>query len=97
MYTHDHQEQNILIIDCFGSANVMNNTTIINIFNSDNTTVTYIDIKHCQIIATMTYIMLKIKRIIEKPIVLNHTFFAVATFTRMNSFAYINSFVIQHL
>ena len=42
--------------------------------------------------------MLKFKPMIKEPIVTNHTFFfAAVIFSRINSFAYINSFVIQNL
>ena len=46
---------------------------------------------------TVTDRMLKFKRIIKKPIVANIKFFTDVTFSRIISFAYINSFVIQHL
>ena len=39
----------------------------------------------------------KFEPIIEKPIVANHTFFTDITFSRINSFTYINSIVIQQL
>ena len=45
----------------------------------------------------ITHIVLKFEFIIKKPIVENHTFFAVVTFSKINSFAYIHSMVVQHL
>ena len=75
----------------------MNNTTIINIFNSNNSNTAYIKTQHCQIRTTIAYRILKIESMIKKPIMANHVFFAAVTFSKINSFAYINSFVIQHL
>ena len=39
----------------------------------------------------------EIKPIIKKPIVTNNTFFTCSTLSKINSFAYINPIVIQHL
>ena len=39
----------------------------------------------------------EIKPIIKKPIVANNTFFTCSTLSKINSFAYINPIVIQHL
>ena len=47
--------------------------------------------------ATTTDRMLKFKLIIKKPIMINHTFFAIVTFSKINYFSYIDSFVIHHL
>ena len=41
--------------------------------------------------------ILKFESMIEKAIVTNHTFFVVATSCKINSFAYINSIIIQNL
>ena len=46
---------------------------------------------------TIAYIILKVESMIKKPIMTNHTFFAVVTFSKINSFTYINSIVIEHL
>ena len=75
----------------------MENTTIINIYDSNNSNITYINNKHCQIMTTIAYRIFKFESVIKKSIVTNHTFFAVVTFSKINSFAYINSIVIQHL
>ena len=73
----------------------MNNTTIINIFNSDNSNIAYIKTQHGQMMTAIACRILKIESMIKKPIVTNHAFFPVFTFS--NSFAYINSIIIQHL
>ena len=59
----------------------MNNTTIINIFNSDNNNITNIKTWHGQIIKTIVYIILKFKSLIKKPIVTNHVLFDGVTFS----------------
>ena len=77
----------------------MNNIRITNIFNSGNSSIAYIkaqyDGKSCLLMATIAYKVLKFEPIIKKPIVANHTFFTAITFQRINSFAYINSILIQ--
>ena len=75
----------------------MNNTSIINIFNSDNSNIAYIKTKHFQVMTTIEYRILKFESVITKTIVLNHAFFAVLTFSKIDSFAFINSIVMQHL
>ena len=75
----------------------MNNTTIINIFNSGDTNITYNKAQHGQIMATIVYKILKFEPMIKKSMVENHALFAIVTFSKINSFAYINSIVIQHL
>ena len=40
---------------------------------------------------------LKFESMIEKLIMANYTFFTAINFSRINSFAYINSIVMQHL
>ena len=74
----------------------MNNTTIINIFSSYNSNIAYINTQNCKNKATIAYGILKFESMIKK-IVANHTFFAAVTFMKIKSFAYINSFLIQHL
>ena len=71
-------------------ANVMNNTTIINIFNNDNSNIAYIKIQNCQVIVTITYRILKFETMIKKTTVTNRAFFTSITFNKINSFAYIN-------
>ena len=64
----------------------MNNTTIINTFNSDNNNIICIKIQHRKIMATIRYKILKFELMIKKPIAANHTFITVITFSRINSF-----------
>ena len=47
-------------MNCFRSANVMNNTTIIDTFNSDNSNITKIKAQYCQIMETITNGILKL-------------------------------------
>ena len=47
-------------------AKVMNNTTIINSFNSDDSNITKIKMQHRQIVATITYRILKLGAMIKK-------------------------------
>ena len=46
-------------INCFRFATVMNNTTVINTFNNDNSNITYIKTEPRLIIATIAYIIFK--------------------------------------
>ena len=64
--------------------NDMNNTTIINTFNSDNGSITKIKTQHCQIMTTITN--LKFKTMIKKPIVTNNTFFTGVTLSNVSFF-----------
>ena len=75
----------------------MNNTTIINIFNSDNSNIVYIKTQNRQIMTNIAYRILNFEPTIKKSIETNHALFAVVTFSRTNSFAFINSIVIQCL
>ena len=45
----------------------------------------------------IAYRICKIENTIIKPIVTNQALFAVVTFSRIKSFAYVNSILIQHL
>ena len=73
-------------MNCFRSANVMHNTAIINILNSDNSNVANINTQHCQMMTTIANRDLIFKPMIKVPIVANHTFFTIITFSRINSF-----------
>ena len=75
----------------------MNNTTIISIFNSDNSNIAYIKIQNWQIITTIAHRILKFEPMVKKPKVAYHAFLTSITFSRINSFAFINSIVTQHL
>ena len=94
---HYHQVQNFSIINYFRFANDMNNTTIINTFNIDNSNIANINSQHRQLMTTITYEILNFEPMIKKPIVTNYTFFPAVTFININSFTYINSIVIQYL
>ena len=50
-----------------------------------------------QIMTVITYMICKFESMIKKPIVGNHAFSTFITFSRINSFASIDSIVIQHL
>ena len=75
----------------------MINTTIINIFNSDNKNIAYIKTKNHQIMTASSYRTSKDEPMFKKPIVTSHAFFTVITLSRINFFTYINSIVIQDL
>ena len=73
----------------------MNNTTIINIFNSNNSNVDYIKTQNCQTMTTRPNRILKLESMINKSIVANHAFAPVVTFGKINFFVYVNSVVIS--
>ena len=63
----------------------MNNTTITNIFNSDNRNIVYIiKNQNRQIIAAIAYRILKFESMIKKTIVENYAFFTAITFSMIN-------------
>ena len=64
----------------------MNNTTIINTFNSDNSNITNINTKLLKIMTTITGITLKYKKMIAKTVVKNLTLCTVIIFSRIKSF-----------
>ena len=68
----------------------MNNTTVINVFKSDISNIAYTNNKHCQIMTTIAYIILKFESMIKEPIAANHAFFTSIIFSKINSFTYIN-------
>ena len=72
-------------MNCTRFANVMNNTTIINTFNSDNNIMAKIKTQHCQLMTTIANRILKFKPMIKIVIVTNYTFFTVFTFSKINS------------
>ena len=78
-------------------ANVLNNTTISNTFSSNNNNVAYIKTEHRQIMVTISYRILKFEPMIKEAIVTNQAFFTAITVSKINSFTYIDSIVIQHL
>ena len=76
-------------MNCFRFANAMNNITIINPFNSGNSNITNVKIlsNHNNHYRQN----LEIQTHDEKPLVTNHTLFAVVTFDRINSCTFIGS------
>ena len=56
----------------------MNNTTIIDIFNSSNSNIAYI--KRNKTIARIAYKILKLESMIKKPKVASHAFFSFCYF-----------------
>ena len=73
-------------MNCIGFANVMNNTIIINIFNSDNSNISKIKTQHHQIMTTITDRILKFKPMIKTSVVANYTSFTAITFSNISSF-----------
>ena len=74
----------------------MNNATIINIFNSDNAILLILRhniVKSWQSLHTESW---NLNPWLKKAAVTNHAFFATMTFSRISSFPYISSIVIQH-
>ena len=65
----------------------MNNTTVINTFNSDNDSIANTTKQHRQIMTTGTKRILKFKPMAKKPLVTDNIFFTVITFSNINSFA----------
>ena len=86
IFTHNRQAN---------SFNVMNNTTIINIFNDDNSYVDNIKTQHCQNMAIITKKIKKFKLMIKMPVVTIHTFFTNIPFSKINFFACIYSIRIK--
>ena len=73
-------------MSCFRFANVMNNTAIMNSFNSDNSNIACAKTQHGQVMITFTNRTLKFKPVFKKPIAADNTFFTVITFNSINSF-----------
>ena len=70
----------------FRFANMKNNATIINTFNSDNDNIANIKTQHHQIMTTIANRILKFKIMINKPTVTDNTLFTVITFSKIRSF-----------
>ena len=73
-------------INCFRLANILNDATIINIFNSDNSNITRTKAQPYDIMTTITDRILKVKTMIEKLIITNNTSFIIITFSKISSF-----------
>ena len=97
MYTHDQQHRIFLKMNCIGFANVMNNMAIINIFNNDNSNVTYMKLQHHEIMTTTLYRFLKFEFVIKNLIMPNHTFFTVVTVSKINFLDLVNFATVQNL
>ena len=52
-------------MNCFRFVNFMNNTMIINSFNSDNSNIAIIETQNCQIMTIITYRILKLDPMIK--------------------------------
>ena len=64
----------------------MNNTAIINTFNSDNSNIASIKTQHQQILTTITNGFVKFEPMIKMSIVIDNTFFTVIHFSNIISF-----------
>ena len=73
----------------------MNNTTISNIFSNGLSNIAYVNTILCQLMRTIAYRLLKFESMIKNPIMQNRKYFAVVTFSKINSFAFIISIVIS--
>ena len=82
-------------MNCFRFANAIKDTLVINIFKSDNSSITKTKTQNYHVMKTMIYRILKFQPMIEKPMVTNYTFFTVITFNNINSFTWVNSIVMQ--
>ena len=51
-------------MNCFRFGNFMNNATVVKTFNSNNSNITYIMTQLCQILATITYRIMKFEPMI---------------------------------
>lgn len=82
-------------MNCFRIT--LENATIINIINNNNTNIAYIEKQHGQLMAIIAYRNLKLEPVIKKSVVTSHTFFTFITLSNINSFTKTNSIAIQHL
>ena len=64
----------------------MNNTMIINVFNSDNSNIAYNKRKNYQIMTAIAYRILKFESMIKKAIMENYAFFTFITLSRILRF-----------
>lgn len=71
------------LTNCFRFANVMINTTITNIFNSDNKNIAYIKTKHHLIMTASAYRTSKVETMFKKPIVTSHAFVTAISLSRI--------------
>ena len=57
------------------------NTTIMNMFNTDNSNITYIKTQHRLIMTTIGYRILKFEPMVKKPVVTNYIYFLMLLFS----------------
>ena len=73
-------------------------TVITSTFNSNNSNISnIIKTQQCQIMTTITNIILALKPMIKNPVMADNALFTVITLNRINSFIWINSITTQHL
>ena len=73
----------------------MNNTTISNIFINGLSNIAYVNTILRQLMRTIAYRLLKFESMIKNSIMQNRKYFAVVTFSKINSFAFVISIVIS--
>ena len=79
-------------MNCFRFPNVINNSTIINTFNSDNSNIANINTQRRQSMTTITNKISKFTPIIKKPLVAGNTFFTVILYFYTVQFLHLNQF-----
>ena len=62
----------ICMYNYFRFAKVMNHTTIINMFNSNSSNITYINTQHSKTMPAIAYNILRFESLIKNPIMANH-------------------------
>ena len=72
-------------MNCFRFADVMNNATKINTFNSDISSIPIIKTQHCQIMTTIASKIFIFYFMIKKPIMKSYTFFNVLLLGRSSA------------
>ena len=70
-------------MNCFRSANAVNNTTIIDTFNSDNSNITKTNARLSQLMTTIANKILKFEPTINLSKKANYLFFTVITFSNI--------------
>ena len=69
-------------MNCFRFANAMDNTTIINTFDSEKNNIANIKTQHCQIMATITNEILRFELVIKIIILVNYIFYLLLFLVR---------------
>ena len=73
---------------CVRFAKIINNTTITNIFNIDNSDITKTKTQHYQITTVISNKILIFKPLIKKPIATNRALFTVINFSDISIYCY---------